>query len=110
MADYKYEELKHKTVAELRKIAEGLDHEATKGYTQLNKEDLIQAVCKAIGVDTLEHHQEMMSGFDKANAKAKMRVLKSERQTALETHDHAKLKSVRRHLHRLNHRIRVHVR
>ncbi len=110
MADYNYEELKHKTVAELRQIAKDLDHKATKDYTQLNKEDLMQAVCKALGVDTLEHPQEMMSGFDKANAKAKIRALKSERQTALEAHDYAKLKSVRRHLHRLNHRIRIHVR
>ena len=110
MADYNYEELKHKTVAELRQIAKEFDHEANKDYTQLNKEHLIQAVCKALSVDTLEYHQEMVSGFNKANAKAKMRALKSERQAALEAHDHAKLKSVRRHLHRLNHRIRIHVR
>ena len=75
MADYNYEELKHKTVAELRQIAKEFDHEANKDYTQLNKEHLIQAVCKALGVDTLEYHQEMVSGFNKANAKAKMRAL-----------------------------------
>ena len=39
-----YEELKTKTVAELREIAKGLDHEAVQGYTQLNKEHLPAAV------------------------------------------------------------------
>ena len=110
MADYTYEELKHKTVAELRQIAKGLDHEAVKGYTQLNKEHLIPAVCKALGVDTFEHHHEVTGGFDKAATKAKMRALKAERRAALEAHDHAKLHTVRRHLHRLNHRVRAHVR
>src|SRR5256885_9142107 len=35
---YTYDELKHKTVAELRDIAVGIEHEALQGYTQLNKE------------------------------------------------------------------------
>jgi hypothetical protein len=47
-----YDELKHKTVAELREIAAGLDHEAVQGYTQLNKEHLLVALCKALGIDT----------------------------------------------------------
>ncbi len=38
MADHTYEELKKKTVAELREIAKDLKHEAIKGYSQLNKE------------------------------------------------------------------------
>ena len=37
---YTYDELKHKTVAELRDIAVGIEHEALQGYTQLNKEHL----------------------------------------------------------------------
>ena len=32
-----YEELKKKTVAELRQLAGELDHEAVQGYTQLNE-------------------------------------------------------------------------
>jgi len=42
-----YEELKKKKVAELREIAKGLEHEAVKGYTQLNKDHLLKALCKA---------------------------------------------------------------
>jgi hypothetical protein len=38
MAGHSYEELKHQTVAQLREIAAGIEHDAVKGYTQLNKE------------------------------------------------------------------------
>ena len=109
MADYTYEELKEKTVAELREVAKELDHEATKGYSQLNKQHLLPAVCKALGIAAHEHH-EVVGGFNKSAAKATMRQLKVERQAAIEAHDHTKLKAVRRHLHRLNHQVREHVR
>src|SRR5512144_2347814 len=33
-----YEELKKKTIEDLREIAKGLDSDAVKGYTQMNKE------------------------------------------------------------------------
>ncbi|HEY9432235.1 MAG TPA: hypothetical protein VI260_12305 [Blastocatellia bacterium] len=36
MAERDYEELKHKTVAQLREIAAGIEHDAVKGHTQLN--------------------------------------------------------------------------
>ncbi|RLD14933.1 hypothetical protein DRI50_04695, partial [candidate division KSB1 bacterium] len=42
--EYTYKELKHKTVAELREIAAGLG-DALKGYTQMNKEHLLEAIC-----------------------------------------------------------------
>src|SRR2546426_358150 len=57
-----YEELRHKTIAELREIAKGIDHEAVQGYTQLNKEHLIPAICKALGIETHAHHH-LASGF-----------------------------------------------
>jgi hypothetical protein len=53
--DYTFEQLKHKTVAELREIAKGNEHEALQGYTQLNKEHLLVALCKALGIKQ-EHH------------------------------------------------------
>ncbi len=56
MADYTFAERKHKTVARPREIATGLDHEAVKDYTQLNKEHLTPAVCAALGIDAHEHH------------------------------------------------------
>jgi hypothetical protein len=36
-----YEDLKKKTVAELREIAKGLTHDAVQGYTQMNKDHLL---------------------------------------------------------------------
>jgi hypothetical protein len=36
MAERDYEELKHKTVAQLREIAAGIERDAVKGHTQLN--------------------------------------------------------------------------
>lgn len=109
MADYTYDDLKKKTVAELREIAKGLEHEAVKGYSQLNKEHLLPALCQALGIAAHEHH-EVVGAFDKDAVKGRMRALKAERQAALEAHDHERLKAVRRHLHRLNHQVRAHVR
>jgi len=109
MADYTYEELKTKTVAELRDIAKGLSHEAVQGYSQLNKEHLLPALCKALGIDS-RHHTHVVGEFDKSAVKARLRALKVERQAALDAHNHEKLSSVRRQLHRLNHQLRAHVR
>lgn len=105
---YTYEELKGKTVAELRDIAKETEHEAVQGASQMNKEHLLPALCKALGIDTHEHHQVV--GIDKAAMKAKMRELKKQRDAAVEAHDHEQLKSVRRHIHNLNHQIRSHAR
>lgn len=102
-----YEELKRKTIAELREIAKDVQHEAVQGFSQMNKEHLLPALCKAFGIDMHEHHT--VTGIDKAGTKAKMRELKKQRDAALEAHDHAQLRSVRRQLHRLNHQIRAHM-
>ena len=91
---YTFNDLKHKRVADLRDIAAGLDHEAVKGYTQLNKEHLLEALCKALGIDVHEHRD--VKGIDKGAIKAQIRGLKKERDAALEAHDHAQLKLVRR--------------
>ena len=104
-----YEELHSKTVAELREIAKGLDHEAVQGHTQMNKDHLLPAICKALGIDThAHHHAESGGGFDKAGTRARMRALRTDRAAALAAHDSAKLKQVRRQLHALNHRLRAH--
>ena len=102
-----YEELHKKTVAELREIAKGLSHDAVQGYTQMNKEHLLPAVCKALGIDTHAHHH-VEAGFDKSGTKARMRALHAERDKALGAHDSNRLKQIRRELHTLNHRVRAH--
>ena len=99
-----YEELKHMNVGELRDHAKELDHEAVEGYTQMNKEHLLPALCKAYGIDTHEHHEVV--GLDKKPIKDKIKQLKVDRQAALDAHDHAKLKALRRRIHLLKRRIR----
>lgn len=99
-----YEELKHKTVAELREIASGLDHEAVQGYTQLNKEQLLPALCKALGIDTHEHHHAV--GIDKAAIKRKIRDLRKRRDEILASKDRAQLLPVLRRIHDLKRHIR----
>jgi len=103
---FTYHELKLKTVADLREIAKGIQHEAVQGYTQLNKDHLLLALCKALSIPTHEHHA--VGGIDKSTTKAKLRSLRVERAAALEAHDHKKLKAVRRQIHALNHDIRRH--
>jgi hypothetical protein len=102
---YTYHDLKLKSVAELREIAKTTDHEDLKGAMQMNKEHLLPVLCKVLGIDAHEHHEA--KGIDKAAIKAKMRALRVERAKALEAHDAAKLKAVRRTLHHLNHKIRA---
>ena len=94
-----YEELRTKNVAQLREIAAGMDHEAVKGYTQLNKEHLLAAVCTALGIEMHEHHQ--VKGIDKADVKAQIKELKKKRDEAIAAHDRAQLKQVRRNIHHL---------
>ena len=99
---YTFEELKHKTVVELRDIAKGIEHDAVQGYTQMNKDHLLTALSKALGIQH-EHHEVV--GVDKGGIKAKIRELKTQRTAALAAHDHAQLKVVRRTIHRLKRRI-----
>ena len=98
-----YDELKHKTVAELREIAK----DAVQGSTQMNKERLLPALCSALGIEMHEHHE--VHGINKAAIKAQLRTLRVERGRALDTHDHIRLRSIRRQMHHLNHQIRAHM-
>jgi DNA-binding IclR family transcriptional regulator len=100
---YTHHELKHKTLAELREITKDIEHEAVKGYTQLNKEHLVTALCTALGIDMHEHH--VVVGIDKASIKSRIKEMKKKRDEALAAHDHAQLKTARRTIHRLKRQI-----
>lgn len=100
-----YEELKKKTVAELRDLARGLEHDAVQGYTQMNKDHLLPALCKALGIDAHEHHAAVAA--EKGAIKTKMRKLKTACDEAKQTHDHARLHDLRRQYHTLNHELRT---
>lgn len=102
-----FEELKHSTVVQLREIAKAneAEHESLKGYTQLNKDHLITALCQALKIPMHAHHEAR--GIDKAAFKAKIKALQKQRVEALAAHDHAKLKVIRRSIHAYKHRIRA---
>jgi hypothetical protein len=102
MAELTYEQLRHKNLAELREMAKGSEHEAVQGYTQMNKEHLVGALAKALGI---QHEHHSVVGIDKSSIKARIRELKTQRAAALESHDRAQLKVVRRSIHRLKRRI-----
>src|SRR5436190_22237673 len=100
---YTHHELKHKTLAELRDIAKDIEHDAVKGYTQLNKEHLVVAICNALNIDVHEHHDVV--GIDKSAIKSRIKALKAKRDAAVVAHDHAQFKRAPRSIHRLKRQI-----
>jgi len=104
---YTYQDLRSKTIAQLRDLAKGTEHEAVKGFSQMNKDHLLPALCKALGIDMHEHHHAV--GIDKPALKAKIHALKAQRTEALAKHDHDLLKNIRRQIHRINRDIRKHL-
>ncbi|MFQ5739387.1 MAG: hypothetical protein ACE5JX_10285 [Acidobacteriota bacterium] len=99
-----YEELHKKTVAQLRKIASSLQSDEMRGYTTMHKEQLLLALCKALGVEAHEHHE--VKGIQKTQIKAQIRKLKGDREQALSAHDSKQLKTIRRQIHSLKRQIR----
>jgi hypothetical protein len=102
---YTYAELHKKTVDELREIAKGIEHDAVQGFSQMNKEHLLPALCTALEIDVHAHHEAV--GIDRPAVKAQIRALKAERDQALAARDHQGLKRVRRKIHRLKRVIRA---
>jgi hypothetical protein len=96
---YTLHELKSKTVAQLREIAKGIEHDSLKGYSVLHKDDLLKVLCNVLGIDMHEHHQVV--GLNKSGIKAQIKELKDRRDKALAARDHAELKTVRRKIHHL---------
>jgi hypothetical protein len=94
-----YEELKHKPLAELREIAAGITHEAVQGYTQLNKDHLLVALCKALSLDMKAHHE--VKGIDKGAVKLRIKEWKTKRDAALAAHDRKALKAALDQIHQL---------
>lgn len=99
-----YLELKHKPLAELREIAAGITHDAVQGYTQLNKDHLLVALCTALAIDMKAHVE--VKGVDKAAIKAKIKESKAKRDAALAAHDRAALKLALDQIHQLKRTMR----
>ncbi|UCG75425.1 MAG: hypothetical protein JSV95_11935 [Gemmatimonadota bacterium] len=104
---FTYEELQSKTVAQLRDIAENLgDLDALHGYSTMHKEQLLPAVCTALGIEAHAHHEVV--GVDKRKIKAQIRRLKGERDAALAAGDRTAYRRSLRAIHRCKGELRRH--
>jgi hypothetical protein len=101
---YTYEQLSGMTVAQLRDVAKGIEHEAVKGYSTMHKEKLLPALCHALGIETHVHHHAV--GINKAEIKAEIRKLKADRVAALQGNDRKEFKAVLRKIHHLKRKLR----
>lgn len=102
--DYTFEELKQKKVNELRDIAKEMNHEEVQGYTQLNKEHLLEAICKALKIDMYVHHEVI--GIDKSTIKSQIKDLKNKRDEAIAEKKPEDLKRIRRKIRNLKKSLR----
>ena len=96
---YAYEQLSDMTVVELRKIAEGVEHDAVKGFSTMHKEKLLLALCHALGIETYAHHVAKLG--NKGEIKQQIRALKKDREAAIQNHNAAQLKEVRQKIRNL---------
>ena len=99
-----FEELKGMTVAQLRDIAKGVEHEALQGYTTMHKDHLLPALCKALKIEG--HAQHVAKLADKTKVKTQIRALKKERDAAVAAHDAKKLAQLRPLIHALRRKLR----
>lgn len=95
---YTHADLKKKTVAELREIAATIENDAVKGHSQMNKEHLLVALCKALNIDIHEHHQVV--GLNKAQVKANIRKMKEKLAAAIAAKDKNQISYCHRQIHR----------
>lgn len=102
--EYTYEVLHKMTVADLRDLSQGIEHDALAGYSTMHKEHLVPALCTALGIEAHAHHEVI--GINKDRVKGKIRDLKVERQKAVDAGDHAQLKLVRKRIKSLKRKIR----
>lgn len=101
---YTYDQLSKMTVAELRKIADGIEHEAVHGHSTMHKEKLLSAICKALNIETHVHHAVV--GINKSAMKVEIKNWKKKRAEALTKKDYVKLSEIRQHIHDLKGKLR----
>jgi len=101
---YTYDQLSKMNVVELRKIADGIEHEAVQGHSTMHKEKLVPAICKALNIEGHAHHTAI--GINKASMKAEIRNWKKKRAEALTNKDYVKLSEIRQHIHDLKVKLR----
>ena len=101
---YTFKQLHKMRVADLRTIAEGLEHEELQGFTTMHKEKLVPAMCHALGIEDHVHHKVV--GVNKSQIKQKIKILKKERDAALVSKDVNQLKLTRTRIRHLKKKLR----
>lgn len=99
--EYTFADLKKKNVAQLREIAK---QEGVEGYTQLNKEHLLEKICNDLNIDMHVHHEVV--GVDKLALKKQIKEFKKKRDEAIAAKNKEELKNVRRQIKKLKNRLR----
>ena len=94
-----YDELKHKKVTELREIAVELGDDVIQGAQQLNKDHLLEALCKALNIEMHVHHEVV--GIDKASLKTQIRESKKKRDEAISSKNKEELVKARNKIRKL---------
>ncbi len=102
--DYTWEQLHKMRVADLRDIAKDIEHPELQGFSTMHKEQLVPALCHALGIEDHAHHEVV--GVNKTAIKQKIRALKKERDEAIAAKDKDKLQAARRDIHRLKLKLR----
>lgn len=102
--DYTWEKLHKMRVSDLRDIAKGIEHQELQGFSTMHKEQLVPALCHALGIEDHAHHEVV--GVNKTAIKQKIRALKKERDEAIAAKDKDKLKATRHDIHRLKLKLR----
>jgi len=99
-----WKDLEKMTVLKLRD--EALKYPEIEGVHGKNKEQLMEEISKALGIERPHLHFTENVVHTKSDLKHKIHDLKLEREKLLQLHDHKKLHDVRRELHELKHTIR----
>ncbi len=102
--EYTWEQLHSMKVTELRDIAEKLDHPELHGFSTMHKENLVPALCHALGIEDHAHHEVV--GINKTTIKKQIRELKTKRDAAIAEKDKILLKQIRRDIHQLKGKLR----
>lgn len=98
-----WHELHKKRVVDLREMMK--EHlPDVKGITQMKKDQLVEQLADALGIE--KPHKTIESGLGKRAMKARIRELKTRRVAALEAGDKETLYRSRREIHRLKRRLR----
>ena len=99
-----WKDLEKMTVLKLRE--EALKFPQIEGVHGKHKEQLMDEIAKALGIEKPHSHFSDNVVHTKSDLKHKIQELKVEKEKLVLAHDHKKLHDVRREIHELKHTIR----